>query len=70
MDTKCDRCCARALETWLHQQRADIVRLCGHHGRQHQMALHAQGFRLVEAERAELDRHPSLGPVTADPVTH
>lgn len=67
--TACDRCCARALETWMSKTSGGIVRLCGHHGRQHQMALYSQGFRIVEAERAQAAR-TSLGPVTADMSTH
>ena len=58
---RCDGCCARALETWMHEHRGDMVRLCGHHGSQHQLALYAQGFRLVEAEKA-----PAKATVTQD----
>lgn len=50
-DTDCDRCPAHARETWMHEQTGGIVRLCRHHGREHELALYDQGFRMVEAER-------------------
>ena len=68
-DDRCEATCpARALESWMNSGTLDVVRLCAHHSREHQMALHAKGYRLVEAEAAEL--HPSLGPVTSDWATH
>ena len=68
-EDRCEATCpARALESWMHPATLDVIRLCRHHSRTHQMALHYGGYALVEAEAPEL--HPSLGPVTADPATH
>jgi hypothetical protein len=47
----CDRCCAKALETWMHEVTGEILRFCAHHSRQFQARLYDQRFHLVEAEK-------------------
>lgn len=46
------RCPAAALETWQSQTTSRIVQTCHHHGREWQMALYDQGFRLMESTPA------------------
>jgi hypothetical protein len=37
----------------MYEVDGSILRLCGHHGRQHQVALYEHRFRLVEAARLQ-----------------
>lgn len=46
--TGCDRCCAQATEAWATEGGAWLITLCRHHAREHEVALHVKGFRLIE----------------------
>ena len=69
----CDKCrVARGVVLWWNEgycEHDGEVLLCGHHSDENAYELVAQGFQVFEDERHE-KRHPNLGAVTADPVTH
>ena len=71
MNERCETGCRRhAVTLWWNENRDDhTIELCGIDSDRLAEALVADGYQQVHDDRLE-DAHPSLGPVTADPVTH
>lgn len=67
---RCETGCRRpARVLWWNEERDHDVELCGIDSDRLAPALVADGYQQVLDERHET-LHPSLGPVTNDPVTH
>lgn len=53
---RCDRCSAQAYTAWWHPHIKGLLLFCGHHCRDHELALTSDGWELTIDDRAELLR--------------
>ena len=69
MRERCGLCIQWAVALWWHDDHDQERHLCGHHSDDRAEAMVSAGWQQIVDERVE-ELHPSLGPVTSDPVTH